>query len=239
MAYPWNKAGGASTRQANPPPSNPIYSPNTPLSSSPAQQSYTPPERSSPVQSPGGLGPLTTGRLDSGRQLSNAGFTPLTGEDAKRKNLLDEETKARVQVDLDKESASQKAVKETETRALQASQTFASDCTKALNLLTQEKAALDRRLRDVADIYTRTEGELKTLAGLRDFVTAGELGEVRNDLETTVAASLEGIQKAGEGLTTSVEASLAEMMQRFGEEMGRMEGTAQDLIGKIQAKRYQ
>lgn len=177
------------------------------------------------------------GRQDSGsfRQPSSAGL--VSAEDTKRKRMLDEETKARVQVDLDKDTVSQKAVRVTETEALQASQAFNSDCTKAVNQLNDAKKALDARLKEVGAAYTRTEGELKTLAGLKDFVAAGELGEVKNELEETASTAQNGIKLAGEGLTEPVEASLREMMRKFDEDLGRMEGTAQDLIGRIQAKR--
>lgn len=173
----------------------------------------------------------------AGRQPS-AESTLLTPDDAKRKRALDEETKLRVQVDIDKDNACQKAVKATETEANQSGQIFASECTKANGQLNQAKTALDARLRDVSEAFRRTETELKTLAGLKDFVAAGELGDVRNELEETARSAREGIERAGEGLTGPVEASLGSMIQKFDEEVGQMEAMAQGLIAKIQESRY-
>lgn len=175
--------------------------------------------------------------LPAVRQAS-AESPQLTPDDVRKKKALDEETKERVRVDIDKENAFQKAVKATETEATQSAQIFASECTKANNQLNQAKTALDARLREVNDGFRRTEAELKTLAGLKDFVAAGELGDVRNELEEAAKSAQEGIERAGEGLTGPVEANLGSMIQRFDEEVRQMEAQAQDLLAKIQMSRY-
>ena len=169
---------------------------------------------------------------------SGENLAAVTPDDSRKRRLLDEETKLRVQVDVEKENSMQKTLQAIEREGGSIVPKFNAEDVKSFNQLNQTKVMLDAKFKEEGNARTLVEKELKTLAGLRDFVAAGELGEVKAELNKTATDTATAIESAGEGLTEPINTSLNAMLDQFDQEVTNLRSTQEALINAIQQLRY-